>query len=214
MAHNNKKSELIEVTYELLKVYSPEDITIRMIGSAAGCTSTTIYRHFENLDHLITVASVRLLESYIIEVGGILNAESSPLDALRAMWQSFSVQAFKNVETFEMLFFGRLQKYLNDAIVEYYQMFPSKWWSINGIFTTVFFSNSVEERNLIIVRRAAADGYLSVKDAALLSDLQVSMFHGELLKYRKTYRNPEVAAQGAREFMEMYDYLIDAVRLK
>ena len=54
----NKKKELIQKTYEILKDVGPEDTKIRTIASKANCTSTVIYRHFNDLDHLLLFASI------------------------------------------------------------------------------------------------------------------------------------------------------------
>ena len=208
-----KKAELVNATYRLLLKNSPNKITIRMIATEADCTSTVIYRHFENLDHLITIASVKLLEDYIIAVSSLGNSTENSLDVLIDMWKEFSDVAFKHAEIFDMLFFGPYESRLNDAIVEYYQMFPSEHWSVNGIFTMVFFSSDIEERNLIMVRRAAADGFFPSKDVATISELQVSLFRGELLKHRDSHDSSETDEKAAAAFMDLLIYLIDATRL-
>lgn len=210
----NKKYELIVKTYELLKTQSPDDLTIRRIAEEAGCTSTVIYRHFENLDHLILLASVRFLEDYIDGLSNLLGRDSDPLTMLREMWVVFGVQAFAHVEVFEMLFWGRYTNQLSDAIIQYYQLFPEKWRSTNGVEATIFFSGNIEERNLIAVNRAAAEGYLPLKNIRLFSDIQCHLFHSIMLKYKDEYHSPGKAEKGLQEFMRAYDFLIDAYRLK
>lgn len=71
----SKKNELVLKTYELLKTTGPYNIKIRTIATACNCTSTVIYRHFDDLDHLIRFASVRFLENYIVEIQRIAQRE-------------------------------------------------------------------------------------------------------------------------------------------
>ena len=210
----NKKAELIDVTYRFLKKKSPDDITIRMVGSAAGCTSTTIYRHFENLDELVAVAATRFLEDYIFDLGDLLGRDGDSLETIVDMWRIFADHAFANAEIFELLFFGRYREALGDAIIEYYHMFPEKWQGLNGVYATVLFGNNLMERNRIMMHRAATDGYFPLRTSDALSDLQCYAFHGVLMKYKANYRDPAIAKEGAAEFMKLLKFLIDSVRLK
>ena len=79
----SKKNELVLKTYELLKTTGPYNIKIRTIATACNCTSTVIYRHFDDLDHLIRFASVRFLENYIVEIQRITNEKTDALEMLR-----------------------------------------------------------------------------------------------------------------------------------
>ena len=96
---SNKKNELIVKTYEMLKTTSPSDIKIRNIASACNCTTPVIYKYFDDLDHLVRFAAIRFLENYIIDLQESANSNSSPLDMLISMWDSFAKYAFENVDT-------------------------------------------------------------------------------------------------------------------
>lgn len=210
----SKKHDLIDKTYELLHLYSPDEITIRLIADAAGCTSTVIYRHFENLDHLLLIASIRFLEDYIKSLGDLLNNENDSLDMLIRTWQLFAEQSFYNVEIFDLLFWGKFKEQLSDAIVQYYQIFPNAWQNLSGMFAVVFFSSNIEERNFLVVQRAASEGYFPFKGIKTFSDIQCYMFHGLLLEYRDKYRDERLAEEGISRFMNMLELIIEQNRLK
>lgn len=210
----NKKNELILTTYELLKTTSPENIKIRTIAAEANCTSTVIYKHFEDLDHLILFASVRFLENYIVDLQDVVNQNSDALDMLVEMWRVFAKYAFENVEVFDLLFWGKYKERLGDTIFEYYQLFPDEWKNMDGLFTSVFFNNDIQERNGMIVHRAAATGYFAYNESRMISDMQCDMFHGMLLRYRDKYRLPGKAEEGAATFMDMLNSLIAHYRIK
>ncbi|MDO5409051.1 MAG: TetR/AcrR family transcriptional regulator [Lachnospiraceae bacterium] len=210
----NKKNELILTTYELLKQMSPDDIKIRTIAAEANCTSTVIYKHFDDLDHLILFASVRFLEDYIVTLQEVINQNSDALDMLIEMWRAFARHAFENAEVFELLFWGKYKERLGDTIFEYYQLFPDEWRNMDGLFTSVFFNNEIQERNSMIMHRAAATGYFSYDEARMLSDMECDMFHGLLMRYRDKYRLPGKAEEGAALFMDMLNSLIGHYRIK
>lgn len=210
----SKKNELILKTYEMLKAMKPDEIKIRNIAAEANCTSTVIYKHFEDLDQLILFASVRFLEDYIVDLQEVINQNSDALDMLVEMWRIFAKYAFENVDVFDLLFWGKYKERLGDTIFEYYQLFPDEWRNMDGLFTSVFFHNEIRERNGIIMHRAAATGYFSYDEAKMLSDMECDLFHGILLRYRDTYRLPGKAEEGVSYFMDMLNSLISHYRIK
>lgn len=211
---SNKKNELILQTYEMLKTTSPEDIKIRSIAAACNCTSTVIYKHFDDLDHLLRFSSVRFLENYIIDIQKDINEASDSLEMLISMWRTFSHYAFENLEVFELLFWGRFKERLGDTIYEYYQLFPDEWKNMDGLFTSVFFNNDLKERNYMILHRATVNGYFAHANDRLLNDIMCDLFHGLLLEYKEKFRTPGEAEKGAARYMEMLMSLIDHYRLK
>lgn len=211
---SKKKLELIIKTHEMLKTKSPEELSIRTIAAACDCTGTVVYKHFENLDHLLLIASVRFLENYVIELEAVLNSNTDSLEMLYEMWRVFAKYAFANVEVFELLFWGKYKDRLSDAIFEYYQIFPEKWENLDGLFTSIFFNNDLKERNYIMQRRTAAMGYFAHKDLRMLSDMECDLFHGVMLNYRRVYREPGKAEEGADCFMGMLESLFEHYRIK
>lgn len=197
-----KKFELVKVTYEMLKTVSPDKITIRDIADAAGCNSAVIYRHFDNLEHLLMIASVRFLEDYML---GFQEVTSRPLDPIEmeiTMWKVFADCAFSNVDVFLLMFWGTYKEKLSDVIYEYYRMFPENWKDLNGLYTVVFFSNDLKERNTTILARAASAGYLNAEDVPLLSNLQCDFMHGMLMEYKTTYREDGVSEKASKIFID------------
>ena len=210
----SKKNELVLKTYELLKTTGPYNIKIRTIATACNCTSTVIYRHFDDLDHLIRFASVRFLENYIVEIQRITNEKTDALEMLETLWEVFAKYAFENIEVFNELFWGRYKENLGDTIFEYYQMFPDEWKNLDGLFTSVFFNNDILERNHIMVHRAAMTGHFSLDDSRMLSAMECSLFHGLMLEYQTKYRLPGIAEEGVAYFMKMLRSLHDHYKIK
>ena len=60
-----RKQKFIKVTSEILQEEGREGVNIRRVASEAGCTSAVLYKHFDNLEHLIMLASIQFLEPYM-----------------------------------------------------------------------------------------------------------------------------------------------------
>ncbi|MBR0406343.1 MAG: TetR/AcrR family transcriptional regulator [Eggerthellaceae bacterium] len=209
-----RKLELIDATYEMLKKMPPDQISARKVVAAAGCTSPLIYRNFKDMDELILLAAVRFLERYIVESPQLFDESQDPLVMLDSTWELFAKHGFQNVDVFLFLFFSQHSKEVGDAIEEYYQLLPDGWRQFGGMFTTVLFDGDIYDRNLIVVRRVASSGVFDVDDAQAISDMQCYLFHGMLMKYRDVYRDPAIAAEGLEEFMRLFRSQVEHYRIK
>ncbi|HAM15245.1 MAG TPA: hypothetical protein DCP91_05200 [Eggerthellaceae bacterium] len=211
VAHS-KKADLIRTTYTLMSDTSPQDLSIRAIAAAAGCTTGAVYRHFESADHLILVAAVKFLEDYIVDLNDLLKITDDPLTQHMEMWRSFGRQAFANVDAFEMMFWKASEEALNDAIFTYYQEFPESWRKLSGFQVMVFFSSSLEERNMLTLNRCMEEFKLSKTTIKMINDVEICSFHGLMMEYRETYREPGKAEEGLIRYMSMLDYILGTVR--
>lgn len=210
----SKKTELIQQTYELLKDTSPDDLKIRDIAKACGCTPAAVYKHFEDLDSLIRFGCVQFLEDYIRQTLKIVRENMDPLEMLIVMWDEFSKCAFQYADIYLELFWGRFRSKLGDTLFDYYHMFPAQWQSMGGLFTSTFFNSEIKERNYTIVRSAAAVGYFKQDEIKLVSDMQCYLMHGFLMDYQCCYREAGKAEEGQQLFMEALRSQIQHYRAK
>lgn len=209
------KKELVQVTYSILKSEGMENLKIRRIALEAGCTSTVIYKHFEDLDHLIAFASIRFLKEYIQDFQLIRGDTSlNVLDMNLRLWECFAGYAFREPEIFELLFWGKYKEQLGNMIFEYFQLFQTEMGDFDGLSASVMFNNDMREREYIMQRRAAATGYLDFGDIAMLSDLTSFLFHGMLLEYKGHYKEAGMAQEGATRFMRILTAVMHKYRLK
>ena len=211
MAKNTKQA-LIEKTYEILKIEGADKLKIRYIADQIGCTSTTIYRHFEDLDQLICFASVQFLQEYYQDFRRIMN--ESKLDIVEKnlkLWECFSRYAFENAQIYEMLFWGKYCANLGDIIFQYFEIFEQAQDAFDGFSATIFFNSDLRDREHIMERRAAAAGLLDGKDIELLSDMVTSLFHGILIEYIDR-KDPERVEEGTARFMSLLRSLYEKYR--
>ena len=208
----NKKADLIRATYEMLADSSPQELSIRAIASAAGCTTGTVYRHFDSVDQLLLVACVKFLEDHMVNLNDLLAQEGDPLHQHTEMWRSFGRQAFANIDAFELMFWNASPDELNDAIFTYYQEFPESWRKLSGFQVMVFFNSKLEERNLLTLNRCMADYKLEASMINMIGNIEICCFHGLMMEYRDCYREPGKAEEGLAEFMAMLDYIHNLIR--
>ncbi|MBQ8144251.1 MAG: TetR/AcrR family transcriptional regulator [Butyricicoccus sp.] len=199
----NTKRALIEKTYEILKHEGADKLKIRYIADQIGCTSTTIYRHFADLDELVCFASVQFLQEYYKDFRRTMNeSKLNILEKNLMLWERFSRYAFENAQVYNMLFWGKYRANLGDIIFQYYEIFEQEDDAFDGFSATILFNSDMRDRELIMERRAAAAGFFDSKDVEVLSDLVTSLFHGILIEYIDR-KDPERVEEGTERFMKL-----------
>lgn len=205
-----KKRRFVEIAYNILKEEGPQGIKIRRLASEMHCTSTVIYRYFDNVEHLIALASVHFFKDYFFEWKNMVNDPqiiTDPYGLNLKMWDCLARYAFADIPIYENLFFGKYQSTLGDVIFEYYQLLPEDFKQhFDGYSSSILFNDDLYQRDLVLLRRAAALGTISTEDAEILSQIECHVFRGVLLKYKDRYREPGIPERAAGEFHRLlYD---------
>lgn len=180
----DRKIKYITITSRILEEEGIEGVSIRRVAKEAGCTSAVLYKHFENRDHLIMLASVKFLERYIQEFRKQTRRKditSIQMDLI--LWKFFIQEAFSKKPYYELMFFSPERDMLEDCVYEYYQLFPEQQQDFDGFSASIIFSNNLTEREFIRLRRAANAGLITLDNASLLSRLATAVFHGLFMLY-------------------------------
>ena len=138
-----RKVKYVQITSEILEEEGVEGVTIRKVAQRANCTSAVLYKHFDNKEHLIMLASIRFLEPYIDEFlaqNARTDISSIQMDLL--LWKTFIRVAFNNVPYYKLMFFGENRETLEDCVYEYYQMFPDVRRQFDGLTASIMFSGT------------------------------------------------------------------------
>lgn len=189
-----RKVKYVQVTSDILEQEGVEGVTIRKVAERAHCTSAVLYKHFNDKDHLIMLASIRFLEPYISEFlkqNARRDLSSLQMDLL--LWKTFIDEAFRNRPYYELMFFGDKKETLEDCVYEYYQMFPSVQRQFDGLTASIVFSGNLVQREHIRLRRAVVEGDITSANALLLAQLSVAVFNGIFVQDRGSGEKEEDA---------------------
>ena len=180
----DRKRKYVQITGQILESEGIKGVNIRRIAKEAGCTSAVLYKHFDNLEHLIILASVHFLAPYIREFRRITKrTDITSIQMDLYLWKFFIREAFINKPYYEMMFFGPDRDMLEDYIYEYYSLFPDVEKDFDGFSASIIFSNNLVEREYIRLRRAAHGGLITMDNARLLSRLSTAVFNGMFVQY-------------------------------
>jgi len=212
------KQRLVDATYQLMLEEGAENVSIREIGRRVGCTSAALYKHFESLDYLIMISSMRFLEKYLGELAAIERGGGDSVRQDLDAWFAFNHYAFGNPPVFLSLFWGPSSSSFEDAVVEYYQLFPiprgRQDEMFYGYLYSAAFRGNIQERDLVLLRHGASEGTITFDDAVYLSKVDCYIVQSMLREHLSDYKEPGMARKAAEECNALLEKTVNAFRIR
>ena len=163
-----KKRFIISAYHKLLEQDSSE-ISVRKLAKENDCSVAALYKHFESLDYLLAVASVRFLDPYMVEYGKLLDSGENLLKIYIEGWELFNRYAFQRPDVYYRLFWGARNSVFENAVQDYFELFPitgSEKYTAH--YFTLLFNDDMRNRDFIILRR--------IENMKLISDEEAEYF--------------------------------------
>ena len=123
---NETKKRFVMLTYHKLCEKKASEITVRDLARENGCSAAALYRHFESLEYLIAVASVRFLDEYMRQYASLLDSDRDLLEIYIEGWELFNHYAFARPDIYYRLFWGTDNGVFGAAFQDYFELFPFK----------------------------------------------------------------------------------------
>ena len=192
------KREYIDVVYKMLVEEGIENVSARELGRRMGKSTAAVYRHFESLDYLIGLASVRYLNPYYDLLVELATDTPNPLDLCLQTWEAFAYYAFRDIPIFENLFFGPARG--GKFIEEYYEYFPEERARMRRYIEAVVDSTDLVERGRFLHSRAAEEGYIALQDVEYLLNIDVLTLRGLFQEYRNRVADDAMVNEAVSRF--------------
>lgn len=183
---NETKKNFVLLTYQKLCENDAAQLTVRDLAKANGCSAATLYKYFDSLEYLITVASVRFLDEYMRQYATILDSDRDFSEIYLAVWELFDHYAFARPDIYYRLFWSKENSIFGSAFQDYFEMFPFKGSEkYTAHYYVILFNENLQERDYMMLRRLENMGHISSEDALFCS-----------------YTNPLIAGGLLRECMD------------
>lgn len=151
---NETKKKFILLTYQELQTKNASELTVRDLAKANGCSAAALYRHFDSLEYLITMASIRFLDEYMRQYAKLLDSDRDFLDIYIAGWELFDSYAFERPDIYYRLFWGACNNIFGSAFQEYFELFPFKGSEkYTAHYYSLLFNENLQERDFMMLRR-------------------------------------------------------------
>lgn len=175
----------INSAYELMNEGGLENVTIRKVANRAGYNSATLYNYFENLDHLIFLASMKNIKDYVENLPKYIKDAKNSMDIFLKVWQCFCDYSYNKPEIYTAIFFSNLDKHVEHYVAEYYTLFPEELLKGNESISTMLLKSNIDERGMAIMKDCVKDGYIKKEDANDINDMTLLIYEGILRRVLK-----------------------------
>ena len=167
---NETKRRFVMLTYQKLQETDASNLTVRDLARENGCSAAALYKHFDSLEYLITVASVRFLDEYMKQYANLLDSEQDFRDIYIQGWELFNEYAFDRPDIYYRLFWGKDNSIFGSAFEDYFELFPFKGSEkYTAQYYTLMFDENIQERDFMMLRQIRNSGCIDDEDALYFS---------------------------------------------
>src|SRR6056297_2543377 len=94
----------IDATADIIASDGVEKVTVRKVADLAGYNIATLYNYFKNLDHLISMASLKFIKPYTDDLPNYLKGCNNPLLRILRTWDCFCKHAYASPHIYKFVF--------------------------------------------------------------------------------------------------------------
>ena len=176
-------------------------ISIRRLSREMGCSTTTMYRHFRNLDELLFYAVLGKLNTYIENLNRCVSGWKTIWDMHFCIWEQYAKQAFLRPEAFDLLFFNNIGTELGDALKEYYEMFPETIVDTPPIIQHMLELPGYYERDYCILQKLVDQQVMSRQTARKINHIECNLYLGYFKSVMHSHLSEEQKLRLVEQFL-------------
>ena len=197
------KIEYVEAAYKLLCEQDFDEISIRQLAKITKRNSATLYYYFEDLNNLLTIASVRYLMEYYDILSTVVNSSFKILEINLLSWGCLACCAFKNPPIYEN-FFLRNPERSEKAFYEYLVLFPEEKEIVKHYFLgEQLYSSDLRQRDKWMLKKAVGERMISEESAEYLGNFDYYLFFGMVSEVRYKKCSEKEVSETQELFMEI-----------
>lgn len=170
----------IDAASEIIENESIEAITVRKVASLAGYNSATLYNYFDNLDHLISMASLKFIKSYTDDLPNYLVDCKNAICRVLKVWECFCFHSYTSPKIYSSIFEKNgISPYPNN-IREFYKIYPDYLSALPEDISEMLTKNDIYDRALILLHECVELGYFKAEDIEDINEMTLFIYQGIL----------------------------------
>lgn len=210
---NLKRKDYIEKASQIIRSEGTQAVSIRRMAKELDCSTTAMYRHFQNLDELLFYAHLSDLNTYIANLEEKVPTWNSMWDVHFGIWELYSDQAFRKPEAFELIFYRNLNKDLGSALEEYYEMFPETIVNVTPLIKEMLQIPGYYERDYHILMHLVEHGLITPENTKKINHIECNLFLGYFKYVQDTGISEEDVPNLVAQFMAEVKEIISLYQL-
>ncbi|NJB66399.1 AcrR family transcriptional regulator [Desulfobaculum xiamenense] len=196
----------IKAANEIIKQEGIGAVTIRKAADIAGYASATLYNYFDNLPHLVFLATMHYLGEYHAALPRYLAGCKNSVERYMAICQCFTEFSLDEPEIYKLLFFTHGDEKLEEYTRQYYELFPEKIkkdWP--APLDKIFNINNIYRRSAIMLDDCVNEGFLSRESADAFNDIALMVSKCILQDFQDGLLDKDTAL---KKTMDYYHHLL------
>lgn len=197
----------IDVTKEMLKEHDLSDLSIRKIAEKAGFHNSTLYLYFENLDHLLMLASVSYFGDYSRNLASLREKDITITEEFLEIWDLFIISTLKEAKIFYNFFFGPSSNSLKKVMNYYYDLYPEEKLTYSKGIEIMYYGDTFQERCLYLLKPLIEekDNGVTKENCQMLNDITINCIQ---IMLEQKCKDPSLDDEELRAYeMEMIKYI-------
>jgi|GEM_PF-354041 len=156
-----------------------EAVSIRRIATELGCSSTSMYRYFKNLDELLFYTQLTALNEYILQLSIHEKNWKDNWEMYFEIWHIYAIEAFRNPYAFEYVFYRNIKsENLEDSLKDYYAMFPDTIIKVSPLIQEMLEVPGYYDRDFVIWKHLVKEKEITEENARKLNHIFCNLFLG------------------------------------
>ena len=182
----------IERALEIIRDEGTEAISIRRMAKEFQCSTTSMYRYFENVEEL-NIHEKEWRDIWDMHIG---------------IWECYCRIAFRYPQAFDIIFFSSASRNLTTAIREYYDMFPERINIVSPYLQVMLQSTDLFERDMVMAERCAQAGVITMGNAMKMNRMVCLLYKGYLKDILDYGLEPEEIEDKVQEFKRDVEVIV------
>lgn len=170
----------IDATAEIIEKENIEAVTIRKVADIAGYNSATIYNYFENLNHLISLASMKFVRDYTKALPNCIKKASNTIEKTLLVWECFCYHSYKSPEIYNAIFVANLNRTVPNYIKEFYDIYPEFLNQMPEDIVEMLTKDDIYDRSLVLLNECADEGFFNKNDLNEINEITYFIYEGML----------------------------------
>jgi len=170
----------IDAAAEIIITEGADKVTIRKVGDVAGYNSATIYNYFENLEHLISLASMKFMKDYTNDLPKCLKKGTNTFEKAILIWTCFCKHSFKSPEIYYSIFFNNLSKPTHRYFKEFYSIYTEYLAEMSEMVSSMLIEDDIYDRSLVLLKECSKHGFFKEEDLIEINEITYYIYKGML----------------------------------
>ncbi len=201
---NRMMRYFIDAAAQIIESDCIENVTVRKVADLAGYNIATLYNYFENLDHLVSMASLKFIKPYTDDLPNYLKDCKNPICRVLKIWECFCKHAFTSPHIYKSVFYKDMNKPFPNNIREFYQIYPEYLDDLEDDILEMLTKDDIYYRALVLLKECADLGYFNMEDIEDINEMVLYVYEGVLtsILYNRYDGTIEEAVEKTLKFIQ------------